>query len=221
MLGKSRQKLRRPGKMRKINCLGKYPLSRQCSIYRKSWPRLTFLHLSINYEKKTTPCQAHSCCWIYHPERNESWRLRNCNQIHEVTCTQEWATYNDVQFHEENGLWFYFWSLQRYWQPAQTFGRPRLHYPIWLLQSPTKFNSTMSGRRFMTDLRRTEIKELVAKTLHLPANCSLSGKTLLNTITENFDETSAKPLKAVETDLPVDSSGFASTTYNRCLTTNG
>ena len=78
-----------------------------------------------------------------------------------------------------------------------------------------KVYSTMSGRRFMTDLREAKDKGLVAKS----PSCTSEFRSLenpeLTPLLKTLIEQSATPLKSVETDFAVDSSGFTSTTYNR------
>ena len=73
----------------------------------------------------------------------------------------------------------------------------------------------MSGRRFMTDLREAETKELVTKSPSFASNARYLENPELTTLLKTLIEQSAMPLKVVETDFAVDSSGFASTTYNR------
>ena len=133
-----------------------------------------------------------------------------------VTCTQEWATYNDVQFHEQER----FVALLRdlcdgIEQPVQTFGRPRLPLADVVFGVTYKVYSTMSGRRFMTDLREAEAKELVTKSPSFASNARYLENPELTPLLKVLIEQSANPLKVVETDFAVDSTGFASTTYNR------
>ena len=78
-----------------------------------------------------------------------------------------------------------------------------------------KVYSTMSGRRFISDLKEAETKELVTKSPSFASNARYLENPDLTPLLKNLIEQSANPLKVVETDFAVDSSGFSSTTYNR------
>ena len=87
-----------------------------------------------------------------------------------MTCTEEWPAYNEAQTHEQER----FVALLRDLcngipQPEYRFGRPRLPLSDVVFSAVYKVYSTMSTRRFMTDLREAQIKELVAKSPLVPA----------------------------------------------------
>ena len=133
-----------------------------------------------------------------------------------VTCTQEWPAYDYAQMHEQE----HFVDLLRdlcngIKQPEQTFGRPKLPLADVAFAVTYKVYSTMSGRRFMTDLREAETKELVGKAPSFASNARYLEKPELTPLLKTLIEQSASPLRAIETDFAVDSTGFASTTYNR------
>ena len=133
-----------------------------------------------------------------------------------VTCTQEWHDYNNAQTHEQE----HFVSLLRDLcagipQPQQTFGRPRLPLSDVVFSAVYKVYSTMSTRRFMSDLRVAEANELIAKAPSCASNYRSLENPELTGLLKDLIEQSASPLRAVETDFAVDSTGFASTTYNR------
>lgn len=133
-----------------------------------------------------------------------------------VTYGQDWSAYNDAQTHEQEC----FVSLLRdlcnsIQQPEYRFGRPRLPLADVLFGLVYKSYTMMSGRRFMTDLREVEAKKLVAKSASFASNARYLGNSELTPLLKTLIEQSASPLKSVETDFAVDSSGFATTTYDR------
>jgi len=67
----------------------------------------------------------------------------------------------------------------------------------------------------MSDLREAETKELVAKAPSFASNARYLENPELTPLLKTLIEQSASPLKAIETDFAVDSSGFSTTTYNR------
>ena len=169
-----------------------------------------------DYEKRQQPCKhIHAVEFAIQRETKQDG-TETVTKSMKVTCTQEWATYDDNQFHEQER----FVTLLRdlcsgIEQPIQTFGRPRLPLADVAFAVAYKVYSTMSGRRFMTDLREAETKELVTKSPSFASNARYLENPELTTLLKTLIEQSAMPLKAVETDFAVDSSGFASTTYNR------
>jgi transposase len=133
-----------------------------------------------------------------------------------VTYAQDWPIYNEVQTHEQEK----FVALLRDLcngipQPEQTFGRPRLPLSDVVFSAVYKVYSTMSTRRFMPDLKVAEEKGLVIKSPSCTSNFRSLENPELTPLLKALIEQSASPLRAVESDFAVDSSGFASTTYNR------
>ena len=133
-----------------------------------------------------------------------------------VTCTQEWTAYNDAQTHEQERFVLLLRDLcNGIEQPAQNFGRPRLPLADVIFGLVFKSYTTMSGRRFMSAIRDAETKELVTKSPSFTSGFRYLENPDLTPILKTLIEQSASPLRAVETDFAVDSSGFATTTYAR------
>ncbi len=133
-----------------------------------------------------------------------------------MTCTQEWTAYNDAQTHEQERFVVLLRDLcNGIQQPPQTFGRPRLPLADVVFGMVYKSYTTMSGRRFMSAIRDAETKELVDKTPSFTSGFRYLENPDLTPILKTLIEQSASPLRAVETDFAVDSSGFSTTTYAR------
>jgi transposase len=133
-----------------------------------------------------------------------------------MTCTQEWPAYNEAQTHEQE----HFVALLRdlcngIEQPEYRFGRPRLPLSDVVFGITAKVYSTMSGRRFMTDLREAEANGLVVKSPSFTSTFRYLENPELTPLLKSLIEQSATPLRAVETDFAVDSSGFSTSTYAR------
>lgn len=133
-----------------------------------------------------------------------------------MTYTQDWPAYNEAQTHEKER----FVSLLRdlcngIEQPPQTFGRPKLPLSDTVFTVAYKVYSTMSGRRFMSDCREAAVKGLVTKSPSFTSIFRYMENPELTPLLKTLIEQSASPLKAVETDFAVDSTGFATTTYAR------
>ena len=133
-----------------------------------------------------------------------------------VTYGQDWPAYNAAQVHEGD----HFVTLLREMcdtvpQPPQSFGRPRLPLSDMLFGAGLKVYSTMSGRRAMSDLRSAHANGLMAKVPSFASVLRYLEKPELTPVLKSLIEQSALPLKAVECDFAVDSSGFATSTYHR------
>jgi transposase len=133
-----------------------------------------------------------------------------------MTCTQEWAAYNDAQTHEQERFVLLLRDLcNGIEQPPQSFGRPRLPLADVIFGLTLKSYTTMSGRRFMSTIRDAETKELVSKSPSFTSGFRYLENPDLTPILKTLIEQSASPLRAVETDFAVDSSGFSTSTYAR------
>jgi transposase/predicted nucleic acid-binding Zn finger protein len=129
---------------------------------------------------------------------------------------QVWPAYNSAQTNEKARLQSLLYELcAGIDEPIQTMGRPRLSIADMLFASTFKVYSTMSARRFMSDLKDAHTKHYLAR---LPHYNSIIGYLetpeltpyLMRLITE-----SSLPLKSIETDFAVDASGFSTATYSR------
>jgi transposase len=127
-----------------------------------------------------------------------------------VTYRQNWPVYNAVQTNERG----HFLELLRglcdgIVQPPQPMGRPRnlladvvfsLIYKVYLMRS---------GRRAMSDWRAEDLKRFLGKVPHYNSVFRCLEDPNLTPLLKTLIEESATPLKAVETDFAVDSSGFS------------
>jgi len=133
-----------------------------------------------------------------------------------VICTQDWTAYNQAQTHEQER----FVTLLRdlcngISQPVQTFGRPKLPLADVVFGLAYKTYTTMSGRRFTSELREAQHDGLITKAAHYNSAFRYLESPELTPLLKSLIEHSASPLKAIETNFAVDSSGFATTTYSR------
>jgi len=169
-----------------------------------------------DFEKRQQPCKhIHAVEYVIQRETKPNGTTTLTQSV-KATCTQEWPAYDEAQMHEQER----FVALLRDLcngipQPEYSFGRPRLPLADVVFGITYKAYTTMSGRRFMSDLRDAEVKELVAKAPSFASNARYLENPELTPLLKALIEQSATPLRAVETDFAVDSSGFSSTTYNR------
>jgi transposase len=134
------------------------------------------------------------------------------------TYPQDWKAYNTAQQHEKAELQSLLYELCRTIpEPEQYRGRPRLSLADIIFSSAFKIYSTLSARRFMTDLREAKERGYISK---LPAYNSLFRYLEAESLTPHLYQlvtVSSLPLKAIETDFAVDSSGFGTGQFMRWL----
>lgn len=134
-----------------------------------------------------------------------------------VTYKQDWPAYNAAQTHEQERFGELLHGLcEGIEQPPHT-GRGRPSHPVSdvVFAATCKVYSTVSGRRAMTDLREWQAKGYLGKAPSYNSLFDYLDNPVLTPLLKSLVEESAKPLKAIETDFAVDSSGFSTTTYDR------
>jgi transposase len=130
---------------------------------------------------------------------------------------QDWRAYNAAQTNEKAK----FQELLRDLcsgiaePPQPKCGRPRLRIQDALFSTVFKVYSTVSGRRFMTDLREAQAKGYIQKTPHFNSIFNYLENHELTPILRQLITESSLPLKAVEVDFACDSSGFTTSRFHR------
>jgi transposase len=133
-----------------------------------------------------------------------------------VTYSQQWPAYNQAQVSEKEQ----FCALLRDLvadvpTPEQKRGRPSLPLSDMLFSAAYKVYSTVSGRRFMSDLRSATALGLIDRTPHYNSIFNVLDRESLTPILHDLITRAALPLKALETDFAVDSTGFGTQQFYR------
>ncbi len=130
------------------------------------------------------------------------------------TYKQEWPAYNKAQVNEKDQFQKLLFELCRgIGEPSQKMGRPRLPLEDMLFSACFKVYSTVSGRRFMSDLRDAQGKGYITKTPHYNSIFNTLEDEKLTDYLKMMIEESSLPLRAVEVDFAVDSSGFSTSRF--------
>jgi transposase len=135
--------------------------------------------------------------------------------IKRQTYRQDWPNYNAAQTQEKRLFLYLLHQLcQGVGSPAQHGpGRRRLPFEDMIFAMAFKVYSTVSGRRFMTDMRDAHAKGYTSK---LPGYNTIFDYFESETLTPYLQmliEESALPLAAIEQDFAVDSSGLSTGVY--------
>jgi transposase len=130
------------------------------------------------------------------------------------TYSQQWPAYNAAQVNEKDQFQKLLHELCKgIGEPSQKMGRPRLPLEDMIFSACFKVYSTVSGRRFMSDLRDAQGKGYITKTPHYNSIFNYLEDEKLADYLKMMIEESSLPLQAVETDFAVDSSGFSTSRF--------
>jgi len=134
------------------------------------------------------------------------------------TYSQDWKAYNAAQTKEKSEIQALLYELCKGLpEPEQRTGRPRLSLSDIIFSSAYKIYSTVSGRRFATDLREAKARGYLSRLPHYNSVFRYLESEALTPYLYELIAMSAKPLIPVESDFAVDSSGFSTGQFMRWL----
>jgi len=132
------------------------------------------------------------------------------------TYPQDWHAYNAAQTREKEMVAALLGDLcTAIESPPQKRGRPRIPLADAVFAATMKVYGTTSGRRAMTDMRAYEASGFVAKAPSYNSTFDYLENPVLTPILQNMIEESARPLRSIESEFAVDSSGFSTAVYRR------
>jgi transposase len=166
------------------------------------------VEFTIRRDKVTTTTQT--------PDGQTTTTVTELVKVTRKTYPQVWPAYNAAQTQEKRLFLYLLHQLcQGVGEPAQMNGRPRLPMEDMLFAMAFKVYSTISTRRFMTDLRDAQGKGYVSS---LPCYNSIINHFESEMLTPHLlmlIEESSLPLASIEEDFAIDSSGLSTGVYQR------
>lgn len=134
-----------------------------------------------------------------------------------TTYPQHWPTYNAAQTNEKDQFQTLLHDLCRAICEPHTCkpGRPSLPLADAIFSATFKVYSTVSGRRFMSDLRESHTRGYITKVPHYNSIFNYLENPELTPMLKALIVQASLPLKAVEVDFAVDSSGFTTSRFTR------
>jgi hypothetical protein len=132
-----------------------------------------------------------------------------------ATYKQQWPAYNRAQTNEKDKFQILLADLCRTIkdETPRTKGQPRIPLADAIFACCFKVYSTVSGRRFMSDLREAVERGHIAKAMHYNSIFNYLENPAVTEILRSLLTQSALPLKAVELDFSCDSSGFMTSRF--------
>ena len=169
-----------------------------------------------DFEKRVDRCKhIYAVEYVIQRETQADGRTTYTESV-KVTYSQNWPAYNTAQRDEKPEFMHLLSELcSRVLQPAQAKGRPRLPLSEMLFCAGLKMYSTVSGRRFMGDLDMAYEKGYISHVPHYNSVFNTLENPDLTPVLNNLIEVSATPLKMVETNFAIDSSGFSTCRFDR------
>ena len=132
------------------------------------------------------------------------------------TYPQDWPAYNEAQTNEKHQFQIFLHDLCSGIQnPPHTKGRRPLPLSDAVFAVAFKIYSTFSGRRFIGDLTDAHAKGYISELPHYNSIFNYLENPALGPILTNLITQSSLPLKAVESDFAVDSTGFTTSRFVR------
>lgn len=132
------------------------------------------------------------------------------------TYRQDWKNYNLSQ-QKEKELFMKLLSdiTSRIRQPAYTFGKPTNPLSDTIYSMVFKVYSTFSGRRFSTDMKTAKEIGFVEKKIPYNSMFDYFKKKELTPLLAQIVTITSLPLKSVEHDFAIDSTGFGTSQFQR------
>jgi transposase len=132
------------------------------------------------------------------------------------TYTQNWKVYNLSQQVEKGKVMELLADItKRISQPAYRFGRPTIGLGDMIYSMVFKTYSTFSGRRFTSDMVIAKEKGYLTDQPHYNSLFNYFANPKLTELLCQIVTITSLPLRTVETDFAIDSTGFGTSNFQR------
>lgn len=171
-----------------------------------------------DYEKRSVLGIKCKHCWAVEISINKKLYPDGTVEITKTvrkTYSQEWSAYNQAQTHEAELFMKLLHDLTENISKPRKFGRPSLNLGESIFCSALKVYGTLSSRRTVGDFQTALDKGYISHKPHFNAVSKLLNKEELTPVLMELIQVSSLPLKSVETDFAIDSSGFGTSRFDR------
>lgn len=189
-------------------------------------PRNTY-RVELRLDKSTCTCQDYEkrgikCKHIFAVEITVSEQIDEkgntvITETKRITYSQDWVAYDKAQTNQKELFMKLLHDLcdSVPEEPIQTGkGRPRLPLRDMVFVSALKVFTTFSLRRFTVDSRNAQELGFIQKTPHYSSVALYMEDPKMTSILRELISLSSMPLKPIETDFAIDSTGFRTTKFN-------
>ena len=163
-----------------------------------------------DWEKRRLDCKhIYAVRTLLDPEPNED-ELPASLELSKPKYTQPWSLYNLAQTNEKADFMRLLAQLcESIQEPPQGKGRPRALLADMVFASVHKTHSLFSSRRFSTDMREAHAQGYVTRPPHFNTICKYLSDPSLTPLLMDLVHASSLPVKHLESQFAVDSSGFS------------
>lgn len=170
-----------------------------------------------DYEENKRKCK-HMYAAEYALQRESGMHVPDPPKVDKPKYRQQWHAYNAAQVNEKAKFQLLLGELCKgIEEPLQEMGRRRLPLSDILFASAFKVYSTVSCRRFSSDLREAHAKGYLSKLPSYNSIFDYFGYEMMTPYLNQLIIESSLPLSTVDWDFAADSSGFATCQFKRWL----
>jgi transposase len=168
-----------------------------------------------DYELRKQPCKHIFAVQQMQTKGTEDEENASAIQVKRMTYKQDWQSYTKAQVNEKDMFLKLLYDLCQHTDPpAYRFGRPQLPLADMVFSSALKVYTGFSLRRFMSDMRMAKDRGCVENECSYVSVSNYMRKEELTPVLHKLVALSAQPLKTVEENFAIDSSGFRTTKFN-------
>jgi transposase len=168
-----------------------------------------------DHKKNDRTCK-HIFAARFAQEREGGAQLPEAPKFEKRKYTQNWRTYHPAQVKEKAKFQLLLAELCKgVEEPIYDYGRPRTPLSDVIFAAALKVYSTVSTSRFCSDLQEAREKGYLSKAPSYNSVLDYFGYQALTPYLKQLIEVSSLPLKGIEEDFAVDSSGFSTGQFIR------
>ena len=168
-------------------------------------------------EKREQACKHYYAVQVWQQrEQHPDGTTIEVVETKQVRVSKPWSAYNAAQVHEGDMFAVLLRELcNTVPQPPQLMGRPRMPLSDMIYAMATKVYSNRSTRRAMSEIRSAVAAGRMDVEPSFSTPIRYFERPDVTPVLRRLIQQSALPLRDIEHDFAIDSSGFASTAYNR------
>jgi transposase len=208
--------------IRKLDGWWRVPSQTGAGIYRVQLAKKFAICECPDFKKRQTACKHIYAATFVSRRENPDGSVTVTQAVMTATTEtaypQAWAAYNEAQTNEKDKFQALLADLCNglpLGPRLKKNGRPSLPLSDMIFSATFKVYSTVSARRFMSDLREAQSKGFISKTPHYNSIFNYFESAELTTVLKTLIVESSLPLQSVETKFAADSSGFMTTRFTR------
>jgi len=208
--------------IRKLDGWWRVPSQQGTGIYRVQLAKKFATCECPDFAKRHQPCKHIFAATFVSRRENPDGSVTVTQVMAAATTTttypQEWAAYNEAQTNEKEKFLCLLSDLCNgipLGPQTGKNGRPRLPLSDMIFSATFKVYSTVSARRFVSDLREAQAKGFISKAPHYNSIFNYLESAELTPVLKMLITQSSLPLSSVETNFAADSSGFMTNRFSR------